>query len=111
MSENFRKYSASGALFQKTNLKIDYSGQLEISDEVFADLVKQFKENKDKPDGQKPWIKMSLVGWRKKGKNGNFLSIVANKYEEYNPKPKKIEETTNNDVKSDELPDDINDIM
>ena len=46
MSDNLRKYSASGALFQKTNLKIDYSGQLEISDEVFEDLLLSTKRTK-----------------------------------------------------------------
>ena len=44
MGDVLRKYKPSGALFQqKGNKGIDYSGKLEISDEVFEDLVAQYK--------------------------------------------------------------------
>ena len=46
MSDNLRQYPPSGALFPKTGGKIDYSGQIDISEEVFEDLVAQYKKNK-----------------------------------------------------------------
>ena len=42
MSDNLRQYPPSGALFPKTGGKIDYSGQIDISEEVFEDLVAQY---------------------------------------------------------------------
>ena len=119
MSVNLRQYPPSGALFPKTGGKIDYSGQIDISEEVFEDLVAQYKKNKKDMEEnnlsleQVPYLKASLVGWRKMGKKGAFLSIVTNKYVEYNPRSKseekKVEEKT--DVKPDEIPDDLSDIM
>ena len=118
MSDNLRQYPPSGALFPKTGGKIDYSGQIDISEEVFEDLVAQYKKNKKAMEEnnlsleQVPYLKASLVGWRKMGKKGAF-SIVTNKYVEYNPRSKseetKVEEKT--DVKPDEIPDDLSDIM
>tara|TARA_R100001126_G_C4724009_1_gene100638 strand:- start:142 stop:501 length:360 start_codon:yes stop_codon:yes gene_type:complete len=119
MSDNLREYKPSGALFPKTGGNIDYSGQIDISEEVFEDLVAQYKKNKEamKKDNlsleQVPYLKVSLVGWRKMGRKGAFLSIVCNKFQEYNPRSKseetKVEEKT--DVKPDEIPDDLSDIM
>ena len=47
MSDNLRQYPPSENTFPKTGGKIDYSGQIDISEEVFEDLVAQYKRIKD----------------------------------------------------------------
>ena len=117
MGDVLRKYKPSGALFQqKGNKAIDYSGKLEISDEVFEDLVAQYKKNKEDdsvPMDEKPYLMISLVGWRKMGKIGAFLSLAGNKYEEYKPSFKSGDnmssqtQTTVVREEKEELPDDL----
>ena len=116
MSEvNLRKYKPSGALFQQKEGKgIDYSGKAEISEEVFEDLVAQYKKNKENPDvplENKPYLKINLVGWRKMGKTGPFLSLAVNKYEEYKPNFKsgdsQASHTQQQSTVKTELPDDL----
>jgi hypothetical protein len=69
-------YPPGGVLFtndrKKSDKAPDYTGNLELSDEVLRDLVAQAKE------GKTP--KMELVGWKKMGKSGKgFLSLVGKK--------------------------------
>ena len=107
MGNVLRKYKPSGALFQqKGNKGIDYSGKLEISDEVFEDLVAQYKKNKEDasvPMDEKPYLM----------KIGAFLSLAGNKYEEYKPSFKSGDsmssQTSTTVVKEEkeELPDDL----
>lgn len=70
-------YPPSGVLF--TNIRKqkpsqpDYTGSLEISDEVLSDLVSQMERGISKP-------KLDLAGWKRvSSKNGStFLSLVGN---------------------------------
>ena len=69
-------YPPGGALFLQANKRSpkapDYSGNLELSKEVFKYLLDEAKAGRP--------IKMDLAGWRKQTKAGStFLSIVANK--------------------------------
>ena len=69
-------YPPGGALFLQTNKRSekapDYSGNLEISKELFKYLLDEAKAGRP--------IKMDLAGWKKQSKSGTmFLSIVANK--------------------------------
>ena len=69
-------YPPGGALFLQTNKRSekapDYSGNLEISKELFKYLLEEAKAGRP--------IKMDLAGWKKQSKSGTtFLSIVANK--------------------------------
>jgi hypothetical protein len=73
-------YDPSGALFvnskKKSEKSPDYTGKLELSDEVVNDLVSQMERGVEKPQ-------ISLVGWKKVSKAGKqFLSIIGNVYEE-----------------------------
>jgi hypothetical protein len=73
-------YAPSGALFvnskKKSNNSPDYTGKLELSDEVINDLVSQMERGVEKPQ-------LSLVGWKKVSKQGReFLSIIGNVFEE-----------------------------
>ena len=83
-NSNFRQYPPSGALFPKTGGKIDYSGQIDISEGVLRPCA-QYKKNKKAMEEnnlsleQVPYLKASLVGWRKMGKKSAFI-IVTNKY-------------------------------
>lgn len=69
-------YGPSGALFpakqKKSEKSPDFTGKLELSDEVVNDLISQMERGVDKPV-------ISLVAWRKTSKAGNnFLSMVGN---------------------------------
>ena len=69
-------YPPGGALFLQTNKRSekapDYSGNLEISKELFKYLLEEAKAGRP--------IKMDLAGRKKQSKSGTtFLSIVANK--------------------------------
>jgi hypothetical protein len=116
MDNQLRKYDASGAMFQvqkKSPKAPDYTGQLEISDEVFEDLIKQYKANKELSEDKRPYLKINLVGWRKVAQSTGrpFLSVLGNKFEEYVPQNKKAEQTqevkTSEAPKSEELPTDL----
>ena len=69
-------YPPGGALFLQANKRSekapDYSGNLEISKELFKYLLDEAKAGRP--------IKMDLAGWKKQSKSGaTFLSIVGNK--------------------------------
>lgn len=69
-------YPPGGVLFLQNNKRSpkapDYSGNLELSKEVFKYLLDEAKAGRP--------IKMDLAGWAKQTKAGRmFLSIVANK--------------------------------
>jgi len=74
-------YPPSGVLFsnkKKTKeTSPDYTGKLELSDEVISDLVSQMERGVEKPV-------LSLAGWKKTAnKTGEtFLSLRGHKYEE-----------------------------
>ena len=74
-------YPPSGVLFsnkKKTKeTSPDYTGKLELSDEVINDLTDQMSRGVEKPV-------LSLAGWKKTAnKTGEtFLSLRRNKYEE-----------------------------
>ena len=74
-------YPPSGVLFankKKTKeTSPDYTGNLELSDEVVNDLVAQMERGVEKP-------KVSLAGWKKKAKKSGdtFLSLRGSKHEE-----------------------------
>jgi hypothetical protein len=75
------EYPPSGVLFsnkKKTKeTSPDYTGKLELSDEVINDLMDQQSRGVEKPV-------LSLAGWKKvANKTGEtFLSLRGNKYEE-----------------------------
>ena len=75
------EYPPSGVLFsnkKKTKeTSPDYTGKLELSDEVINDLMDQQSRGVEKPI-------LSLAGWKKvANKTGEtFLSLRGNKYEE-----------------------------
>jgi len=77
------EYPPSGSLFEARNKKSDkspdYTGYMELSNEVIDDLIKQKNDGVSKP-------KFNLVGWKKMSlKSGKaFLSIRSNVFEEYN---------------------------
>jgi len=74
-------YPPSGVLFankKKTKpTSPDYTGNLELSDEVVNDLVSQMERGVEKP-------KISLAGWKKQAKKtgDTFLSLRGSKHEE-----------------------------
>ena len=75
------QYPPSGVLFtnerkQKPN-QPDYTGDLELSDEVVNDLVEQMSRGEAKP-------KLRLAGWKKTSqKTGKvFVSLTGSKFEE-----------------------------
>jgi len=74
-------YPPSGVLFQndrkKSEKSPDYTGQIELSDEVVNDLVDQMSRGVTKP-------KVSLIGWKKVSQKTRkpFLSLLGNVYEE-----------------------------
>jgi hypothetical protein len=75
------QYPPSGVLFtndrkQKPN-QPDYTGDLELSDEVINDLVEQMSRGNPKP-------KLRLAGWKKTSqKTGKtFVSMIGSKFEE-----------------------------
>jgi hypothetical protein len=75
-------YGPSGALFptkeKKSEKSPDFSGKLELSDEVVNDLISQMERGVEKPI-------ISLVGWRKTSKAGNnFVSLVGNVFKPMN---------------------------
>lgn len=70
------QYPPSGALFtnekKSKDTQPDYTGNLELSDEVVNDLVDQMQRGIAKP-------KIDLAGWKRVSKNGRtFLSIIGN---------------------------------
>lgn len=70
------EYPPSGVLFtnerKQKETSPDYTGQLELSDEVVSDLVDQISRGETKPS-------LSLAGWKKTSrKTGKvFLSLVG----------------------------------
>jgi len=85
-------YGPSGALFpakqKKSEKSPDFTGKLELSNEVVNDLISQMERGVDKPV-------ISIVGWRKTSKAGNnFVSLVGNVFKEMEgnrqPQPKQI---------------------
>jgi hypothetical protein len=93
------QYPPSGVLFtndrkQKPN-QPDYTGDLELSDEVINDLVEQMSRGTPKP-------KIRLAGWKKtSNKTGKvFVSLTGSKFEERQQAP----QTQSNDTP---LADDI----
>ena len=74
-------YPPSGVLFTNNRkekaTQPDYTGHIELSDEVVNDLVEQMSRGVTKP-------KVSLIGWKKVSqKTGKpFLSLLGNTYEE-----------------------------
>jgi len=75
------QYPPSGVLFtnnrKRSDKSPDYTGKLELSDEVLQDLMSQMERGVEKPV-------LSLIGWKKVSqKTGNtFLSLLGNKFEE-----------------------------
>ena len=75
------QYPPSGVLFtnnrKRSDKSPDYTGKLELSDEVLQDLVAQMERGVEKPV-------LSLIGWKKMShKTGAvFLSLLGNKFEE-----------------------------
>lgn len=70
------EYPPSGALFtnekKSKNTQPDYTGNLELSDDVVNDLVDQMQRGIAKP-------KIDLAGWKRVSKNGRtFLSVIGN---------------------------------
>ena len=68
-------YPPSGVLFsnnkKKSEKQPDFTGDLEVSDEVVNDLVDQMSRGITKP-------KLSLAGWKKVSRKGlNFMSLVG----------------------------------
>lgn len=79
------QYPPSGVLFtndrkQKPN-QPDYTGDLELSDEVINDLVAQMSRGIEKP-------KLRLAGWKKVSKKTGkaFVSLTGSMYQESNQK-------------------------
>ena len=74
-------YPPSGVLFsnnkKKTEKQPDFTGDLELSDEVVNDLVDQMSRGVTKP-------KLSLAGWKKVAKKtgDRFLSLRGSSFEE-----------------------------
>jgi len=73
-------YPPSGALFSNTRKQKpnqpDFTGELELSDEVVSDLVSQMERGNTKP-------KLRMAGWRRQSKKGTkFISVVGSKFEE-----------------------------
>jgi len=70
------EYPPSGVLFtnnrKEKSTQPDYTGHIELSDEVVNDLVSQMAEGNTKP-------KIDLAGWKRTSqKNGaTFLSLVG----------------------------------
>tara|TARA_R100001440_G_scaffold42760_1_gene62513 strand:- start:281 stop:580 length:300 start_codon:yes stop_codon:yes gene_type:complete len=75
------EYPPSGVLFankKKTKQNSpDYTGNLELSDEVVNDLVSQMERGVEKP-------KINLAGWKKVAKKtgDTFLSLRGSAFEE-----------------------------
>ena len=78
-----KKFPPSGSLFsneqKRSENSPDYSGYLEIENEVLEDLIKQKSNDAEK-------ISMDLVGWKKVSQKGKaFLRLVANPRKEKKP--------------------------
>jgi|TARA_B000000609_G_C23981440_1_gene244697 hypothetical protein len=79
------QYPPSGVLFTNNNKKTpnqpDYTGDLELSDEVINDLVEQMSRGNPKP-------KLRLAGWKKTSKKtgATFVSLTGSMYQESNQK-------------------------
>ena len=72
---------------KKTEKQPDFTGELELSDEVVNDLVDQMSRGITKP-------KLSMAGWKKVSRNGlNFMSLVGSVPRE---KPQNSYDSTNN---------------
>tara|TARA_E500000318_G_scaffold74336_1_gene68993 strand:+ start:1215 stop:1529 length:315 start_codon:yes stop_codon:yes gene_type:complete len=99
------QYPPSGVLFtndrkQKPN-QPDYTGDLELSDEVINDLVEQMSRGVTKP-------KLRLAGWKKTSqKTGKvFVSLTGSMYQESNQKkenadgfaPQRAQAVTGDDI-------------
>jgi len=86
-----KDYPPSGVLFsnnkKKTEKQPDFTGDLELSDEVVNDLVDQMSRGITKP-------KLSMAGWKKVSRNGlHFMSLVGSVPRE---KPQNSYDSTNN---------------
>ena len=75
------QYPPSGVLFtnnrKRSDKSPDYTGKLELSDEVLQDLTSQMDRGVEKPV-------LSLIGWKKVSQKtgATFLSLLGNKFEE-----------------------------
>ena len=79
-------YPPSGVLFtnerKQTPKQPDYTGDLELSDEVINDLVDQMSRGNAKP-------KLRIAGWKKTSKKTGkvFVSLIGSKFEERQQAP------------------------
>tara|TARA_E500000318_G_C3534990_1_gene202178 strand:- start:446 stop:742 length:297 start_codon:yes stop_codon:yes gene_type:complete len=92
-------YPPSGALFanqrKQKPTQPDFTGDLELSDEVVSDLVSQMERGNKKP-------KLRLAGWKKQSKKGTkFISILGSKFEERQPAQQRQTQSNDFDLNDD----------
>ena len=76
----------------------DFTGDLELPDEVVSDLVSQMERGNKKP-------KLRLAGWKKQSKKGTkFISILGSKFEERQPMQQQQQTQSNNFDLDDDVP-------
>ena len=78
-------YPPGGVLFsnkrKKTETQPDFTGDLELSDEVVSDLVSQMERGVKKP-------KIALAGWKKVSKKGlHFVSLRGSVFKDREERP------------------------